>query len=104
MSDNVFSLAQSCLYRNYNHLFLNTIYWNDEVVGFVFNEIEADSNEFMIWSIIIGQQLQGKGYGRKAIKEIIKYTEYNYPERILLADYVQGNEPMKHLLISLGFK
>ncbi|MGO4936979.1 GNAT family N-acetyltransferase [Fundicoccus sp. Sow4_H7] len=104
VSDNVFSLAQCWLYRNNNDSFPNAIYWNDKVVGFVLYEIEADSNEFMIWRIMIGQQFQGKGYGRKAIKEIIKYTENNYPERILVADYVQGNEPMKHLLISLGFK
>lgn len=104
ISDNVYSLAQCWLYRQNNDSFPNAIYWNDEVIGFVLYDIEADSNEFMIWRIMIGKQFQGKGYGRKALLEIIDYTAKNYSNRILVADYVQGNEPMKRLLLSLGFK
>lgn len=104
LSDNVFSLAQCWLYRENHDCFPNAIYWEDEVVGFVLFEIENGSQELLIWRIMIGQQFQGKGYGRQAVETIIEEAAVNYPERTIVADYVEGNEPMKQLLTGLGFK
>lgn len=104
LSDNVFSLAQCWLYRENNDCFPHAIYWQDEVVGFVLMEIDADSQELLIWRLMIGQQFQGKGYGRQAVQAIIDNAAINYPERRLVADYVSGNEAMKQLLMGLGFK
>lgn len=104
LSDNVFSLAQCWLYRENNDCFTHAIYWQDEVVGFVLMEIEADSQVLLIWRLMIGQQFQGKGYGRQAVQAIINDAAIMYPERRLVADYVAGNEAMKQLLMGLGFK
>lgn len=104
LSDNVFSLAQCWLYRENNDCFPNAIYFEEEVVGFVLLEIEADSQELLIWRLMIGQQFQGKSYGRQAVKTLIEEAALNYPERTIVADYVEGNEVMKQLLTSLGFK
>ena len=50
----------------------NGIYWNELVVGFLLLEIDKDEAEYFIWRIMIGQQYQGRGYGRKAVEVLIK--------------------------------
>ena len=53
---------------------------------------------------MIGQQYQGKGYGRKALEVLIKEAQMDRDCNHIIADYVVGNEKMKHLLTSLGFQ
>ena len=80
------------------------IYWNKLVVGFLLLEIDKDEAEYFIWRIMIGQQYQGRGYGRKAVEVLIKKAQMDSACNHIIADYVVGNEKMKHLLTSLGFK
>ena len=53
---------------------------------------------------MIGQQYQGRGYGRKALEVLIKKAQIDSDCSHIIADYVVGNEKMKHLLTSLGFQ
>ena len=53
---------------------------------------------------MIGQQYQGKGYGRKALEVLIKEAQMDRACSHIIVDYVVGNEKMKHLLTSLGFQ
>ena len=53
---------------------------------------------------MIGQQYQGRGYGRKALEVLIKEAQMDSTCNHIIADYVVGNEKMKHLLTSLGFQ
>ena len=80
------------------------IYWNELVVGFLLLEIDKDEAEYFIWRIMIGQQYQGKGYGRKALQVLIKEAQMDRDCNHIIADYVVGNEKMKYLLTSLGFQ
>ena len=80
------------------------IYWNELVVGFLLLEIDKDEAEYFIWRIMIGQQYQGKGYGRKALEALIKEAQMDRACNHIIADYVVGNEKMKYLLTSLGFQ
>ena len=80
------------------------IYWNELVVGFLLLEIDKDEAEYFIWRIMIGQQYQGRGYGRKAVEVLIKKAQMDITCNHIIADYVVGNEKMKHLLTSLGFQ
>ena len=80
------------------------IYWDEQVVGFLLLEIDEDEAEYFIWRIMIGQQYQGRGYGRKALEVLIKEAQMNRDCSHIVADYVVGNEKMKHLLTSLGFQ
>ena len=53
---------------------------------------------------MIGQQYQGRGYGRKALEVLIKEAQMDRACNHIIADYVVGNEKMKYLLTSLGFQ
>ena len=75
-----------------------------QVVGFLLLEIDEDEAEYFIWRIMIGQQYQGRGYGRKALEVLIKEAQMDRVCSHIVADYVVGNEKMKYLLTSLGFQ
>jgi len=91
VAPNVRSLADAWLYRENGDVFPMAIYWNEEA-------------EYFIWRIMIGQQYQGKGYGRKALEALIKEAQMDRACNHIIADYVVGNEKMKYLLTSLGFQ
>ena len=93
VSPNVRSLADAWLYRE-----------NGDVFRFLLLEIDKDEAEYFIWRIMIGQQYQGRGYGRKAVEVLIKKAQMDSTCNHIIADYVVGNEKMKHLLTSLGFQ
>ena len=104
VAPNVRSLADAWLYRENGDVFPMAIYWNELVVGFLLLEIDKDEAEYFIWRIMIGQQYQGRGYGRKALEVLIKKAQMDSACNHIIADYVVGNEKMKHLLTSLGFQ
>lgn len=99
----LFSLAESYTYRDDETVMLFSLEENNEVVGFlsIFTEIETQT--VYIWRMLIGDIFQGKGYGRKALKAIESHVrELNKYDKIV-ADYVNGNEPMKALLEKEGY-
>ena len=103
MSPNVRSLADAWLYRENGDVFPMAIYWNELVVGFLLLEIDKDEAEYFIWRIMIGQQYQGRGYGEsRGISD--QKAQMDSTCNHIIADYVVGNEKMKHLLTSLGFQ
>lgn len=104
VSPNVRSLADAWLYRENGDVFPMAIYWNELVVGFLLLEIDKDEAEYFIWRIMIDQQYQGRGYGRKALEVLIKKAQMDSTCNNIIADYVVRNEKMKHLLTSLGFQ
>ena len=104
VAPNVRSLADAWLYRQNEDVFPRAIYWDKQVVGFLLLEIDEDEAEYFIWRIMIGQQYQGRGYGRKALEVLIKEAQMDRVCSHIVADYVVGNEKMKHLLTSLGFQ
>ena len=104
VAPNVRSLADAWLYRENGDVFPTAIYWDGEVVGFLLLEMDKEEAEYFIWRIMIGQQYQGRGYGRKALEALIEQARADADCDHLAADYVQGNDKMKHLLTSLGFE
>ena len=104
VSPNVRSLADAWLYRENGDVFPMAIYWDKQVVGFLLLEIDKDEAEYFIWRIMIGQQYQGRGYGRKAVEVLIKKAQMDSTCNHIVAGYVVGNEKMKRLLTSLGFQ
>ena len=75
VAPNVRSLADAWLYRKNEDVFPMAIYWDKQVVGFLLLEIDKDEAEYFIWRIMLGQQYQGRGYGRKALEVLIKEAQ-----------------------------
>jgi len=84
VAPNVRSLADAWLYRENGDVFPMAIHWNELVVGFLLLEIDKDEAEYFIWRIMIGQQYQGKGYGRKALEALIKEAQMDRDNEVAM--------------------
>jgi len=83
------------------------IYVDDEVVGFTmfaFDEEYEDPNDrYWLWRFMIDKDLQGKGYGSLALKEIIQYFKDNGANNIRLSTK-ETNTGALALYHKFGFK
>ncbi len=67
-------------------------------------DLNEEENEFMIWRMMIDKNFQGRGYGRKTVQKVIEMAKAQKETKLLIADYVKGNEIMGNLLRSEGFE
>ena len=74
-----------------------------KVVGFLSLITEIEEKTVYIWRIVIGDQFQSKGYGRKALRSIEDYVHSLEGYEKIVSDYVMNNVAMKHLLESEGY-
>ena len=65
------SLAQAYVYRNQCQPF--GIYAEETMVGYVMVIYDYDIPEYDIWHMMIDEQMQGRGYGNKALERVIDY-------------------------------
>lgn len=65
------SLAQAYVY--YHQCTPFGIYRGDTMVGYVMVIYDNDLEEYDIWHMMIGEQYQGKGYGRQAMRKCLDY-------------------------------
>lgn len=104
VAPNVRSLADCYYYRENGDVFPYAIQDKEEVVGFILIDLDEEEKEFMIWRMMIDKNHQGKGYGRQTIQKVIAMAKEQKECKVLIADYVKGNEVMGKLLRSEGFK
>ena len=83
------------------------IYADGEAVGFTmfaFDEEYEDPNDrYWLWRFMIDENLQGRGYGKAALKEIITYFKENGANNIRLSTKA-SNVNAIGLYKSFGFK
>lgn len=65
------SLAQAYVYRNQCQPF--GIYAEGRMVGYVMVIYDYDVPEYDIWHMMIDEAEQGRGYGREALDEVVRY-------------------------------
>lgn len=102
LAPNIKSLADAYLYRN-DDVTPFAVLNDEEVVGFILFDVdENDSSTSIIWRMMIDEKYQGNGYGKELL-EIAKTYSIKNGFKSMIADYVQGNEIMKHALMKSGF-
>ena len=83
------------------------IYADGEAVGFTmfaFDEEYEDPNDrYWLWRFMIDENLQGRGYGKAALKEIITYFKENGANNIRLSTKASNVNAIA-LYKSFGFK
>lgn len=104
VAPNVRSIAECWLYRKDEDVFPYVIYSENKVVGFILLDLDEVEREYMIWRMMVDEQHQSRGYGRKIVEAVIEMGRNDKGYDVLIADYVEGNAQMKYLLESLGFK
>lgn len=82
------------------------IYENETMVGFVMHAYEENTtNMYWINGFIIDENYQGKGYGKAALAEMVKWIVNRFPQcsEIRLTVF-QDNLIARKLYTSFGFK
>ena len=94
------------------------IFDDDKAVGFLmiaydYGEVcndpdapEISKNNYFLWRLMIGQEEQGKGYGKKAVElalEFVKTFPHGKADYCWLC-YDKNNEVARKLYLSMGFQ
>ena len=98
------SLADAWYYRGEGITYPKAIYAKDDLVGFIMYDLDPEEQQVFIWRFLIDQRYQGKGYGRQTIEAVVEMAKEQAQITKVVADYVDGNEPMKKILLDLGFE
>ena len=98
------SLADAWFYREEGITYPKAIYAKDDLVGFIMYDLDTEEQQVFIWRFLIDQRYQGKGYGRQTIEAVVEMAKEQAQMTKVVADYVDGNEPMKKILLDLGFE
>ena len=98
------SLADAWFYREEGITYPKAIYAKDDLVGFIMYDLDPEAQQVFIWRFLIDQRYQGKGYGRQTIETVLAMAKEQAQMTKVVADYVDGNEPMKKILLDLGFE
>ncbi len=98
------SLADAWFYRDEGITYPKAIYADEDLVGFIMYELDTEEQQVFIWRFLIDQRYQGKGYGRQTIEAVVEMAKQQTQMTKVVADYVDGNEPMKKILLGLGFE
>lgn len=66
--------------------------------------MDTEEQQVFVWRFLIDQAFQGKGYGRQTIEAVLEMAKQQTQMTKVVADYVDGNELMKKILLDLGFE
>lgn len=101
VASNAASIAQSKF-----HTFLECygIYDEDEMVGF--SALGKNPEDDTIWIVrhMVDEKHQGKGYGKKGLKAVIKLMQEKFKPKSIFLDVVKENETATNLYVKAGFK
>ena len=98
------SLADAWFYREEGMTYPKAVYADEALVGFIMYELDTEEQQVFIWRFLIDQAFQGKGCGRQTIEAVLAMAKEQVQMTKVVADYVDGNEPMKKILLGLGFE
>jgi len=66
--------------------------------------LDTEEQQVFVWRFLIDQAFQGRGYGRQTIEAVVELAKQQTQMTKVVADYVDGHEPMKKILLDLGFE
>jgi len=102
VATNLYSIAEAIFNPTYVPL---AIYDETEtMVGFLMYGTNPDNDQLWILRLMVGQQYQGRGYGRAALEEIIRRLKARPDSQEIFASYKPGNHVAANLYRSLGFE
>jgi diamine N-acetyltransferase len=96
------SLASAYVYRDCIYPF--AIYNGEELIGFIMTRYNQEYNNHFIWQFMIDKKYQKKGYGTKAIVELIDWIISHFDCPNIITTVIEGNMYVEQMYKKLGFK
>jgi len=102
VASNLYSIAEAI----FNPTFAPLAIYDEAktMVGFLMYGTNPDNDELWILRLMVGQQYQGRGYGRAAMEEIIRRLKAVPDCQEIFTSYKPGNHIAAKLYRSLGFE
>lgn len=100
VATNTLSIAQSKVQPECIPL---AVYDDETLVGFVMYCMDADEKEYWIYRVMTDSQYQSRGYGRKAMEQLISRIKEDKEHKIIFISFEPENEWAKTLYESMGF-
>jgi len=105
VAPNARSLAEAWLFGEIARPF--AIYKDEVMVGFVMLDLDyyADGTKVCaLWRLMVDEKYQGKGYGKAAMVEVLRYMKEEVKTNVIRTSVVPGNEAARRLYRGLGFE
>ena len=78
-----------------------------QLVGFAmlrkYDDEETGETCWFLWEYVIDAAQQGRGYGKRALLELIELMRRDFDMHVMTTTYTWGNEVAKSLYESIGF-
>lgn len=102
IASNTYSIAQVQFLEDFKAM---GVYLEDKMIGFAMYGIDEDDHHYWIYRLMIQKELQGKGYGLKALQEVIKDIKQNnlMQKPHITIGYHPENEGARHTYKKVGF-
>ena len=101
VAPNAVSIAQAHFEE---HAWFRAIYANETPVGFIMLWDNPEKAEYFLWRLMIAANEQRKGYGRKAMEQLIEYVRSRPNATELKASYVPIDGGPQAFYHRLGFE
>jgi diamine N-acetyltransferase len=101
VANNAFSIAQAHFEPK---AWFRAIYADGRLVGFVMLSDDPDAPEYFLWRLMIDAAHQGKGFGRRAIAQLVEYVRARLAARELLVSYHPGSHSPRDFYLKQGFR
>jgi diamine N-acetyltransferase len=72
VTNNAVSIAQAHFEP---HAWFRGIYADETPVGFIMLYDDPDEPVYFLWRLLVAEEYQGLGYGRKAIEQLVEYVK-----------------------------
>ena len=80
------------------------IYADETPVGFIMLYDDPEEPEYFLWRLMVAAPHQGKGYGRRAVEQLIEYVKTRPGAEGLLTSYVPIEGGPEGFYRKLGFE
>lgn len=101
VADNVYSLAQAKAQPECVPL---AVYDGDTLVGFTMYAMDQEDQEYWIYRIMVGQQFQSRGYGRKILSMVLDRIRQDPAHHMVYLSCNPENVWGRALYESVGFR
>lgn len=101
IASNLYSIAQVQFLHKFEAM---AIYVDDTMVGFTLFGLDEDDNNYWIYRIMTDEKYQGKGYGPKALQEIIHCLSVKADCKEIVLGYHPENIGAERMYLKAGFQ
>ena len=101
VADNAVSIAESKIFP---YLIPLAVYAEEEIVGFAMYGRDTETGNFWLVRLMIDASQQGKGYGKRATRAVIKKLKEEFDCQEIFLSFVPQNVGAEKMYSSLGFE